>query len=707
MKKLIFLHIVITLSILVHAQFPSGINYQTVVRNASGEILADTELSLQIIIRSNAPDGQAVYTEIHEVATNEYGLINIVIGQGSILSGNFGNINWSIAPYFFETAITLNGGKEFQTLGVTQFLSVPYALHAKTATIAQSGGQTVIQNDSLVLKDSLGVTRMILNPNTGSIRMMNNDTVWYEVQVQSPPSIAVHATGGWHIKYFTNKHGSVQHLFDPEGNLWHHFSEELVFEMEGKHTYYENFQYDMNPNTHETYICSKHVEDEVDYKESSGKNYRETTITDTKLDMNEKILSRTVKNEKYYKSGVDKGKKESITTTYTYDESGNEIASHIEKKEFEPDATTVTSTENYKNNVLRTQEITTVSGTSQTRTTANKAFNGTGTLTGEVKQTINPVGEQITEVTCGANSTRISQSAHNVLLNSGLAGAPGIEYTHDDYLQETAINSVFGDGSKSQLIKIDNNGSIFYGPGNNIGLNNNSITLFTPASLQQNVTFGGNTSHTGPAYFSGGLYGTQAQLTGGLQVGTSQPANITCTGSAVIGGNSDITGNASVHGSLEVDGDLSVGGNMDFGTANLTVGSLVSNNDLAAGGIKKFVIEHPENSSQLIQHAAVESNQVYNMYFGNVVTNGSGIAEVFLPEYFQYINNNEDINYQITVKNNMGTFVQAIVLYEYDYNTNSFFVKTSAPNTEVHWQVTAKRADSYMVIYPFHDVIEK
>ncbi len=127
------------MSLAVLAQTPQGINYQTVIRDGTGNILPDTELSLQMTVRSGAPDGEAVYIEIHDVSTNAIGLINLVIGNGTPQSGTFAGIDWSAGDKYLETAVDLNGGNDFTILGVTQFLSVPYALFSKESESIKAG----------------------------------------------------------------------------------------------------------------------------------------------------------------------------------------------------------------------------------------------------------------------------------------------------------------------------------------------------------------------------------------------------------------------------------------------------------------------------------------------------------------------------------------------------------------------------------------
>lgn len=140
MKKFTLLLSAIILGLATMAQAPMGINYQTVIRDGDGNILPDTELTLQMTIRSGAPDGEVVYSETHEAATNAFGLVNLVIGGGTALSGNFEPIAWGMAAHYLETAIDLTNNKQFQTIGIVQLLSVPYAYHASSLTVNSTNG---------------------------------------------------------------------------------------------------------------------------------------------------------------------------------------------------------------------------------------------------------------------------------------------------------------------------------------------------------------------------------------------------------------------------------------------------------------------------------------------------------------------------------------------------------------------------------------
>lgn len=76
--------------------------------------------------------GAPVYTEVHNTATNEFGLVNVVIGQGST-SGDFSMISWAEGPYYID--VVVNG----ENLGSSPLLSVPYALFAESGNEGPQG----------------------------------------------------------------------------------------------------------------------------------------------------------------------------------------------------------------------------------------------------------------------------------------------------------------------------------------------------------------------------------------------------------------------------------------------------------------------------------------------------------------------------------------------------------------------------------------
>jgi uncharacterized protein (TIGR02145 family) len=150
MKTIALLIICSILLINGFSQPSNGINYQTVIRDHNGVPLADTSLMMQVSVIKGNPEGEIVYTETHSLQTNTLGLLNFFIGKGVPSSRSFNQIIWSTDKYFFQVAIDLQSNGNFQVMGVSQFLDVPYALNARSLTLTdENGNQWNIQVDTL------------------------------------------------------------------------------------------------------------------------------------------------------------------------------------------------------------------------------------------------------------------------------------------------------------------------------------------------------------------------------------------------------------------------------------------------------------------------------------------------------------------------------------------------------------------------------
>ena len=134
MKKiLISLVVAATLSLSSFGQAPEGFKYQAVVRDAGNTILNNQVVGMRMTIQQGSIGGLTVYSETFASITNGYGLINLEIGNGAVVTGTFANIDWSAGPYFIETAVDVTGGTTYTVMGTSQLMSVPYALYAKTS----------------------------------------------------------------------------------------------------------------------------------------------------------------------------------------------------------------------------------------------------------------------------------------------------------------------------------------------------------------------------------------------------------------------------------------------------------------------------------------------------------------------------------------------------------------------------------------------
>jgi hypothetical protein len=125
----------------LYAQVPGYIGYQAVVRDASSKLVENRPVGICISILQGSETGTAVYRETHSVTTNTNGVMTLLIGNGTVDAGTFSAIDWSSGVYFVKTEIDPTGGTAYSVTSVTQLLSVPYALYAKTSGSSIPGPQ--------------------------------------------------------------------------------------------------------------------------------------------------------------------------------------------------------------------------------------------------------------------------------------------------------------------------------------------------------------------------------------------------------------------------------------------------------------------------------------------------------------------------------------------------------------------------------------
>jgi hypothetical protein len=147
--KNIFLVLLIAFSQIIFAQVPSGFSYQAVVRSAGGQILPNQHVSIRFKVRVGSATGTTEYIETQSVNTNQFGLLNAVVGNGTAVQGSLNNVSWSTGRVFLETEIDVAGGSNYVSMGASKLQSVPYALYAANASAsAGAKGDTGPKGDA-------------------------------------------------------------------------------------------------------------------------------------------------------------------------------------------------------------------------------------------------------------------------------------------------------------------------------------------------------------------------------------------------------------------------------------------------------------------------------------------------------------------------------------------------------------------------------
>ena len=189
-----------------YAQAPDGVNYQAVIRNLSGTLVANSTIAIRIQVKQTSASGTIVFQERHSVTTSAQGVVNLVIGQGTLLGGNFSTINWATGPYFVSLGVSFTNGTNYLDYGSQQLMSVPYALYAKNA-----GNQlNQWRYGTTVPAAALGTLGdFYLNMTDGNVYYKSNPTTWLLTGNITGPTGPAGATGAQGIQGIAGPSGAA------------------------------------------------------------------------------------------------------------------------------------------------------------------------------------------------------------------------------------------------------------------------------------------------------------------------------------------------------------------------------------------------------------------------------------------------------------------------------------------------------------------
>jgi len=144
-KTILFLMFLIS-SVVFAQEKRNGITYQAVivnnyeeglpgVNNTTNSPFIDNEICIKATIKDE--NGTIEYEEVIKTWTDQYGMINIVIGTGDpITTTSWDQISWSAASKSLQVDVDLTAQcYSFQNLSLQEFTAVPFALYAPSSDI--------------------------------------------------------------------------------------------------------------------------------------------------------------------------------------------------------------------------------------------------------------------------------------------------------------------------------------------------------------------------------------------------------------------------------------------------------------------------------------------------------------------------------------------------------------------------------------------
>ena len=106
-----------------------GFNYQAVVRNADGMLLANSDVNLRISLYPGQSAITPTWVETHKVKTDASGSFGITVGNGTrgsnSIAANYKDVNFAAVYYWMK--IEIQEGSEYREVSFAQLPSTPYS----------------------------------------------------------------------------------------------------------------------------------------------------------------------------------------------------------------------------------------------------------------------------------------------------------------------------------------------------------------------------------------------------------------------------------------------------------------------------------------------------------------------------------------------------------------------------------------------------
>lgn len=205
MKKTFILFVWICIAITLQSQnLPQGIAYQAVAikegeraiagQNPTQLYWANKDIQVRFTVFEKYPGGVTQYSESHSLKTDDYGVFNAVIGQGTVISGDFTKIPWDLGTAHLQVEIDFDNNGTYKLTSLERFWSVPYAfvtrkssststdsalnaLNSKFNYLKNRDKDTVIGNEGGVSYKSLDSLNKVLVAKLDALKAVDKDTV--------------------------------------------------------------------------------------------------------------------------------------------------------------------------------------------------------------------------------------------------------------------------------------------------------------------------------------------------------------------------------------------------------------------------------------------------------------------------------------------------------------------------------------------------
>jgi hypothetical protein len=118
-----------------------GFNYKAVIKDDQGNVVVNQNVTIQFTILDALSGGGIESQETHyAIMPDANGIVIAIIGEGtqSLSYGLFNDINWGSHAHYVQVGIDITGGTNFEGMGTSEFMAVPYAKYANRAGAADN-----------------------------------------------------------------------------------------------------------------------------------------------------------------------------------------------------------------------------------------------------------------------------------------------------------------------------------------------------------------------------------------------------------------------------------------------------------------------------------------------------------------------------------------------------------------------------------------
>ncbi len=152
MKKYILVISCFLLSIVnINGQVTDKMNFQMLVRDASGELLMDSPIGIKFQLLKGSNLGPVIFEETHNTTTSELGVTSVKIGGGLVTVGDLNSVDWSSFSYYIGIGIDPLGDGNFTLQTTSKLNSVPIVASSLNASIALTADYNSLTNKPITI----------------------------------------------------------------------------------------------------------------------------------------------------------------------------------------------------------------------------------------------------------------------------------------------------------------------------------------------------------------------------------------------------------------------------------------------------------------------------------------------------------------------------------------------------------------------------